>query len=87
MLHTFKGGYIVTSPKIFGYPETGQRVSPFGERLITSVSFEIYGYLSISPTGSAKVNICYIHREWLNPKVSDNALNLIRQNGRIKIHI
>lgn len=46
-----------------------------------SVFFKICGYLPISPIGCVKVNICYIHREWLNPKVSDLALNLIRQNG------
>ncbi len=54
---------------------------------IISVSFKICGYSPISPIGCVKVNICYIHREWLNPKVSDNALNLICQKGKIKIHI
>ena len=32
----------------WGYPVSGQRVSPFGERFITSVSFENYCYLAIS---------------------------------------
>lgn len=49
-----------------------------------SVSFKICGYSPISPIGCVKVNICYIHREWLNPKVSDNALNLICKKGKSK---
>lgn len=81
-LHTLKGGYIVDTLKILE-----QWLSSNWRGRIISVSFEIYGYSPISPIGCVKVNICYIHREWLNPKVSDNALNLICQKGKIKIHI
>ena len=35
------------------YVISGQRVSPFGERLIISVSFEDYSYSAISPIGRA----------------------------------
>ena len=48
-LHTFKGGYIVDTPKILGqWLPSNWRVR------IISASFEIYGYLPISPIGRIK---------------------------------
>ena len=46
-----------------------------------SVSFEIYGYLLISPIGRIKTTVDYLQIREAKPKVSDLALNLIRQNG------
>lgn len=79
-LHTFKGGYIVGSLKFSGTLFQGRGVTIYRVR-IKSVSFKIYGYSPISPIGRIKTTVDYLQIRESKPKVSDLALNLIRQNG------
>ncbi len=57
-----KGVYIVGTPKFSGTLKR-ERVFPFGERFIISVSFKIYGYSPISPIGRIEVTDSYLDRE------------------------
>ena len=51
------------------YVISGQRVSPFGERLIISVSFEDYSYSAISPIGTRSLPVTFNIKE-ANSKVA-----------------